>query len=355
MKELRPLVWKEKRLFVIDQRLLPHQERWIELKDERDVYKAIKDMVIRGAPAIGIVAAFGFLLGAKRILSSNPQKDLEHLKEIAQYLKSARPTAVNLSWAIDRMLERYHKLLSTGEIKKKGMINELEKEASNILREDIETNRKIGYYGNRLVPNKANILTHCNAGALAVGGYGTAIGVIRAAFESGKDITVFVDETRPYLQGARLTSYELKKLGIKHYIITDNTAGFLMQKGKIDLVVTGADRIVKNGDTANKIGTYSIAVLAKENKIPFYIAAPISTFDFDKEEGSEIPIEERNEDEVLIIAGKRIAPRGARALHLGFDVTPAKYIKAIITERGIIYPPFRKNIQKLQKKLVRKM
>ncbi|MGC8928474.1 MAG: S-methyl-5-thioribose-1-phosphate isomerase [Myxococcota bacterium] len=347
MKELAPLIWKEKRLFVVDQRLLPHQERWIELKDEKDVYKAIKDMVIRGAPAIGIVAAFGFLLGVRNLKLSDDDKLRIRIREIGEYLRSARPTAINLSWAIERMLKRTLKWLAN---KRGSLITILESEATSILREDIKTNRRIGYFGNRLIPEKATILTHCNAGALAVGGYGTAIGVIRSAFESGKEITVFVDETRPYLQGARLTSYELKRLGIRHYIITDNTAGYLMNRKLVDLVITGADRIVRNGDTANKIGTYSIAVLAKENKVPFYIAAPISTFDLTKESGEEIPIEERDSEEVLNISGRRIAPRGVRALHLGFDVTPAKYIKAIITEKGIIYPPYRRNILKIRER-----
>ncbi len=347
MKELTPLVWKNRRLYIIDQRLLPHKTKWVKLRDHNDVYRAIRDMLIRGAPAIGIVAAFGFCLGFRSVKTEDREVLKERITEIADLLGSARPTAVNLRWAVNRMLGLTAKLLPDKKKSIKEIEHILEKEALNILREDIETNRKIGRYGSRLIPKGASILTHCNAGALAVGGYGTAIGVIRRAFEEKKDITVFVDETRPYLQGARLTSYELKSLGIRHFVITDNTAGFLMKLRKIDLVITGADRIVRNGDTANKIGTYSLAVLAKENRIPFYIAAPLSTFDISLETGYEIPVEERSGDEVLNIMGRSIAPKGVTALHFGFDVTPAGYISAIITERGIVYPPYRKNIKKL--------
>ncbi|MCX7944894.1 MAG: S-methyl-5-thioribose-1-phosphate isomerase [Deltaproteobacteria bacterium] len=346
MRELSPLRWRDKRLYIIDQRLLPAKEKWVELKDERDVFFAIRDMQIRGAPAIGIVAAFGFLLGLRRLKFRSRKYVVKKLRHIHRFLGSARPTAINLMWALNRMLKRAESLLVEDRYQFEDIIKIVESEAINILNEDVKVNRMIGKNGNQLIPTSASILTHCNAGALAVGGYGTAIGVIRSAFEEGKNITVFVDETRPYLQGARLTSYELKKLGIRHFVITDNAAGFLMRLGKIDLVITGADRIVRNGDTANKIGTYSLAVLAKENKIPFYVAAPLSTFDMDLKDGSRIPVEERSSEEVVVIAGKRIAPKGIKAIHLGFDVTPAKYIDAIITERGIIYPPYKKNIIK---------
>jgi len=351
MKELCPLIWKGGRLFVIDQRVLPHKEVWLELKSDRDVYRAIRDMVIRGAPAIGIVAAFGILLKARTMGNRNIKGFMKGIVESVGYLRKARPTAVNLEWALMRMKKKAEEAVSRGE-DLKGVIEALEREAIEILREDIEINRRIGFYGNEVVPVKARILTHCNAGALAVGGYGTAIGVIRAAFETGKDITVFVDETRPYLQGARLTAYELKRLGIRHYIITDNAAGYLMQKGEVDLVVTGADRIALNGDTANKIGTYSLAVLAKENNVPFYIAAPLSTFDITKKSGSEIPIEERGEREVLYINGKPIAPKGSKARHIAFDVTPSRYITGIITPEGILRPPYYKSIKKLFKSKV---
>lgn len=346
MVDVQPLIFRDNRLFIVDQRLLPGREKWIELKNEVDVARAIRDMLIRGAPAIGIVAAFGFYLGFRSLKIKDRKKIKIRLIKISKLLKSTRPTAVNLMWAIDRMLNKALFFLLDKKIDIEYVKRMLEKEAIDILEEDKVVNRKIGMSGSKLISKKANILTHCNAGALAVGGYGTAIGVIRAAFEQGKDITIFVDETRPYLQGSRLTSYELKKYGIRHYVITDNTAGFLMQRGKIDLVITGADRIVRNGDTANKIGTYSIAVLAKENNIPFYIAAPLSTFDLRLKNGNEIPIEERKGDEVLYISGSRIAPDGVKALHYGFDVTPARYITAIITERGIIYPPYMKNIIK---------
>ncbi len=347
MKELTPLIWRENRLFVIDQRLLPHREKWLELKTDRDVYNAIKSMVIRGAPAIGIVAAFGFVLKMKNIKSRRVADLKVELYNSANMLKSARPTAVNLRWAIERIFNKANSLLNKRCCTREDLYKRLEKEALKILEEDIKINRQIGKNGNRVVPRKATILTHCNAGALAVGGYGTAIGVIRAAFEYGKDITVFVDETRPYLQGARLTTYELKRLGIKHYLITDNMAGYFINKGDIDLIVTGADRIAQNGDTANKIGTYTLAVLAKENNVPFYIAAPSSTFDMRIEDGSKIPIEERDENEVLNISGRGIAAEGVRARHIGFDVTPAKYITSIITEKGIIRPPYKPNIKKI--------
>jgi len=347
MKEVKPLIWKSGRLYVIDQRMLPHTEKWIELETEKSVFVAIRDMIIRGAPAIGIVAAFGIVLRARALTQKNRERMMREINEAVEYLKSARPTAVNLEWALMRMKSKAEEILIRKDISLRDAARSLEEEALKILNEDIEINRKIGYYGNRVVPRKAKILTHCNAGALAVGGYGTAIGVIRAAFEAGKDITVFVDETRPYLQGARLTTYELKRLGIRHYLITDNTAGYLMQRGEVDIVVTGADRITSNGDTANKIGTYSLSVLAKENNIPFYIAAPLSTFDITKRDGKDIPIEERGEKEVLYINGKSIAPKGTRARHIAFDVTPARYISGIITQKGILRPPYQKSIRKL--------
>lgn len=346
MKEIAPLKWRGERLYIIDQRLLPHRERWIEMKSDRDVYNAIKDMVIRGAPAIGIAAAFGFVLKIKNIRSRETTAIKRELYNSAMLLKSARPTAVNLRWAVDRIYNKTTKTLNNNSYSIELLYRISKAEALNILREDIRANRMIGNYGNRLVPRKASILTHCNAGALAVGGYGTAIGVIRSAFEAGKDITVFVDETRPYLQGARLTTFELKRLGIRHFLITDSMAGYFIHKGDIDLVITGADRIAKNGDTANKIGTYSLAVLAKENDVPFYIAAPSSTFDLSIESGDKIPIEERDEREVLEISNKPITAKGIRARHIGFDVTPGRYIRAIITEKGIIEPPFIENISK---------
>ncbi len=324
---VKAFIWQPGRLKVLNQLKLPQREEWLTLTDYGEVAKAIKDMVVRGAPAIGCVAAYGFVLGVK-YQNKDP-------KEVYGTLKNTRPTAVNLFWSLDRMM----RALKEGK--------DLEEEARSIEREDYETNLKIGEYGNRLVPKKARILTHCNTGALATAGWGTALVVIRSAFKAGKDIFVWVDETRPYLQGARLTAWELLKEGIPHKIITDNTAGFLMAKGMVDLIVVGADRITLRGDVANKIGTYSLAVLAKEHKIPFYVAAPLSTFDPKLERGEEIPIEERSPEEVKNCFGCQIAPDGSDALHLGFDITPAELIDAIITERGIIERPNREKIEKL--------
>ncbi len=325
--EVKAFIWEPGRLRVLNQLKLPQKEEWLTLTDYGEVAKAIKDMVVRGAPAIGCVAAYGFVLGVKY-----QKKDP---KEVYETLKNTRPTAVNLFWSLDRMM----RALKEGK--------DIEEEARSIEREDYETNLKIGEYGNRLVPKKARILTHCNTGALATAGWGTALGVIRSAFKAGKDIFVWVDETRPYLQGARLTAWELLKEGVPHKIITDNTAGFLMAKGMVDLIVVGADRITLRGDIANKIGTYSLAVLAKEHKIPFYVAAPLSTFDPNLERGEEIPIEERSPEEVKNCFGCQITPDGSDALHLGFDITPAELIDAIITERGIIERPDREKIEKL--------
>jgi methylthioribose-1-phosphate isomerase len=325
--EVRAFVWKSGELKVLNQLKLPLQEEWLSLRGYREVAKAIKDMVVRGAPAIGCVAAYGFVLGVK-YEKAEPE-------EVFQTLKNTRPTAVNLFWA----LERVKKALESGK--------DVEEEAKAIEREDYETNLKIGENGNTLIPKGAKILTHCNTGALATAGYGTALGVIRSAFRSGKGIFVWVDETRPYLQGARLTAWELAKEGIPHKIITDSTAGFLMKRGLVDAVIVGADRITLRGDVANKIGTYSLAVLAKEHKIPFYVAAPISTFDPKLFSGEEIPIEERSGEEVKNCFGCPIAPAESEALHWGFDVTPAELIDAIITERGIIHKPTPEKVKRL--------
>ena len=325
--EVRAFVWKGGELKVLNQLKLPREEEWLSLRGYREVAEAIKDMVVRGAPAIGCVAAYGFVLGVK-YEKTEPE-------EVFQTLKNTRPTAVNLFWA----LERVKKALESGK--------DVEEEAKAIEREDYETNLKIGENGNALIPHGAKILTHCNTGALATAGYGTALGVIRSAFRSGKDIFVWVDETRPYLQGARLTAWELAKEGIPHKIITDSTAGFLMKRGMVDAVIVGADRITLRGDVANKIGTYSLAVLAKEHKIPFYVAAPLSTFDPKLFSGEEIPIEERGDEEVKNCFGCQIAPAESGALHWGFDVTPAELIDAIITERGVIYKPTPEKVKRL--------
>ncbi len=327
METVKAFVWESGKLRLLNQLKLPLKEEWLELTDYRQVAAAIKDMVVRGAPAIGCVAAYGFVLGVK-YNGENPQR-------VFETLKNTRPTAINLFWALERML----KALKGGK--------DIEKETRSIEREDFETNLKIGQNGAKLIPKGARILTHCNTGALATAGWGTALGVIRSAYREGKDILVWVDETRPYLQGARLTAWELVKEKIPHRIITDNTAAFLMKRGLVDLVIVGADRITLRGDVANKIGTYNLAVLAKEHKIPFYVAAPISTFDPKLLSGEEIPIEERSPGEVKNCFGCQIAPAESDALHLGFDVTPAELIDAIITERGIIEKPNEEKIKGL--------
>lgn len=313
---MRTLEWKDNKLKIIDQLELPHKLKFLYLKTYKDVVKAIKDMNVRGAPAIGVTAAYGCVLAGKK------------LKQAAKELIASRPTAVNIQWAVNKMLQ----------FAKEG--KDLLAEAHKMAEEDIEINKKMGAYGAKLIKNGMSVLTHCNAGALATVDFGTAVGVIRAAHEQGKKFHVFTGETRPYLQGARLTAWELKQMGVDYHLITDNMVGHFMQRGEIDLVVTGADRVARNGDTANKIGTYSIAVLAKEHKIPFYIAVPFSTIDPKTKSGKDIKIEERNADEVVIINGKRIAAKGTPVRYPAFDVTPAKYITGYITEKGILRPPF---------------
>ncbi|NPB08134.1 MAG: S-methyl-5-thioribose-1-phosphate isomerase [Aquificae bacterium] len=317
VSEVRAFLWKGDSLLLLDQRKLPQKEVWLELKDYREVARAIRDMVVRGAPAIGCVAAYGFVLGLKKG---------EEPEEVYETLKNTRPTAYNLFWALDRVMRAY----------KEG--RNPEEEARAIEREDYEANRKMGEFGNKLVPERARILTHCNTGALATAGWGTALGVIRTAHRSGKEILVWVDETRPYLQGSRLTAWELLREGIPHRIITDSTAGFLMKRKAVDMVIVGADRITRRGDVANKIGTYSLAVLAKEHGIPFYVAAPSSTIDLSVESGEEIVIEERSEREVKFCGECPVAPEGSPAYHIAFDVTPAELVTAIITERGVFKP-----------------
>ena len=312
-----PLRWAGDRLQLLDQRLLPNEEKWIDCRDEQDVSNAIRDMVVRGAPAIGVAAAFGMALAAK----------IGHdLDAAADVLKRSRPTAVNLAWAVDRMLTVPPETF--------------EAEAESILREDVANNMAMGRFGAELLGSSATVLTHCNAGALATGGYGTALGVIRAAVDGGKKIAVFANETRPYLQGARLTAWELQRDGIDVTLITDNMAGHFFQQGRFDAAIVGADRIAANGDTANKIGTYTVAVLAAAHGVPFYVAAPISTIDISCPNGAAIPIEERSAEEVSMMQGNRIAPIGVAVRHPAFDVTPAKLITAIITERGVLRAPY---------------
>ena len=329
---------------MIDQTRLPSEKVFVDCQTIEEVGHAIKTMVIRGAPAIGVAAAMGVSLGADSINTSNFEEFYQELERKCDLLGQSRPTAVNLAWAINRMKQvtQENKLLPIPELKSR-----LKEEALTILKEDITTNQAMGQHGQTLVKNNSVILTHCNAGALATAGFGTALGVIRAAVNIGKNIKVIANETRPFLQGARLTAWELKEDNIPVKLITDNMCGFFMSKNEIDLVVVGADRIAANGDVANKIGTYMVAVLAKENNIPFYVAAPVSTLDFSLVSGAEIPIEERSSDEVIKINQKQISPEGIEAAHPAFDITPNHLISAIITENGIAKAPFKKSLKAL--------
>jgi methylthioribose-1-phosphate isomerase len=336
--------WDGMHIRMVDQRKIPSKIDWYICRGYKDVIKAIEKMVIRGAPAIGVAGAMGLALGAYSIRSKSKATFLNRFKEITDEMLLARPTAVNLRWAIERMESLVKKMVEqpVNEIK-----FALKQESEKILAEDIEINRMIGKNGQGLIPNRATILTHCNAGALATGGYGTALGVIRAAFRNGKDIQVIADETRPWLQGLRLTAFELMEEKIPVSVIVDNAAGFLMRKKMINLVITGADRIAVNGDVANKIGTYQVAVLAKTNRIPFYVAAPLSTIDPTIKNGDMIPVEERNPEEIIKFGKLQIGPSGVHALNPAFDITPAKYVSAIITEKRIIRPPFTRRIKEL--------
>jgi methylthioribose-1-phosphate isomerase len=340
----RTIEWRDDKVIMIDQTRLPGAEVYNEYADYRGVADAIKGMIIRGAPAIGVAAAMGVALGAREIVADNFDSFQQQLTIVCDVLAKTRPTAVNLFWAIDRM----QRVAESNRDKDLDTLREILKaEAIRIEAEDLQICRSIGTNGAALIPDKAVILTHCNAGGLATAGYGTALGVIRAAHEAGKNIQVFADETRPWLQGARLTCWELMKEQIPVTLISDNMAGFFMNKGEITCCVVGADRIAANGDTANKIGTYSVAVLAKENNIPFYVAAPVSTFDLTLTSGADIPIEERQAHEVTHIQGFPLAPAGVRVRNPAFDVTPARYISAIITERGVVTGDYQKNLRAL--------
>ena len=343
---LPTIQWEKDKVIMIDQRKLPDEEVYVKCTDFNQVAEAIENMVIRGAPAIGVAAAFGVAIG---VMNIDEKTNLdEEFNRIYQRLEKTRPTARNLFWALERMKETFlkNRNLSLSELKEI-----LVQKALLIEDDDIKINKRIGFLGKELIKDGQSVLTHCNAGALATAGYGTALGVIRAAFHDGKDITVYADETRPLLQGARLTCWELDKDNIPVILITDNMAGYFMQKGTISLVITGADRIARNGDTANKIGTYSLAVLAKEHGLPFYIAAPLNTVDFDLLNGSEIPIEERNPSEVRNIRDCPISLPHIEVRNPAFDVTPAKLISAIITEKGIARPPFEKSLEEIRKKI----
>ncbi len=336
---VKTIEWKDDRVVMLDQRLLPHREVYRVCRDYGQVADAIREMVIRGAPAIGVAAAMGVALGALKAPEKTFDRDFERILLI---LGKTRPTAVNLFWALGRMRQVYSENRSRGvDLVKRA----LRDEAQKIYKDDIAANKQIGRNGASLLRNAKQIMTHCNAGALATAGYGTALGVIRALKESGKEFEVFVNETRPFLQGARLTAWELKKEKIPATLITDSMAGYLMQQGRVDAVIVGCDRVAANGDVANKIGTYTIAVLARRHGIPFFVAGPTSSIDVNCPSGKDIPIEHRDAKEVSHIFGKAVAPKGMRVLNPAFDVTSQDLITAIITEKGVINPPYQPNIR----------
>ncbi len=330
---------------MVDQLVIPYEYKLVDIKTSNEMFNAIKTMIVRGAPAIGIAGAHGMALAALEISQKTTKKDefLKLLKEKAEFLKSARPTAVNLMWAVDKQ----YSLVKNASASVNEMVQMLIDNGIVLENEDIEINKKIGDNGAELVPKKgATILTHCNAGALATVGYGTALGVVRSAFAKDNTIQVFADETRPRQQGARITTFELVMDNIPVTLITDGMSGYFMNKGMIDMVVVGADRIAANGDTANKIGTYNLAIVANYHNVPFYIAAPLSTIDTSIETGKDIPIEERDHEEVTHINGKSICADGVKVINPGFDVTPHELVKGIITEKGVLYPPYNESIKK---------
>jgi methylthioribose-1-phosphate isomerase len=332
---------------LLDQRRLPREEVFIETTDYRDIIEAIRTLAIRGAPAIGVAAAMGAALGALTLKTEDPKEFQIQFTYICREIAAARPTAVNLFWALDRMqaVAQEHAAAPLADLKAR-----LVGEAQTMLKEDDTTNRHMAQHGQVVINDGHRVLTHCNTGALATGAYGTALGVMRAAWEAGKRFSVWVDETRPLLQGARLTTWELGKLGIPYTLIPDGAAATLMHQGRVDLAIVGADRIAGNGDTANKIGTYSVAVLARHHGIPFYVAAPLSTFDFSLTDGGQIPVEERAPEEVTRLYGQEVAPSEAAALNLAFDVTPNELISGIITEAGIARPPYSSSLKAWRQK-----
>ncbi len=338
---MKTIEWCKSCVRILDQRKLPLSTEFLECKDYREVASAIKTLAVRGAPAIGVAAAMAMVLSIKECREEREQL-VKKLEEAHRTLAATRPTAVNLMWALDRMMKRAQETKGSTEELKAALMEE----AVLIADEDERMCRAIGESGAKLIEDGDGVLTHCNAGSLATFGYGTALGVLRSAHRSGKKIHVYVDETRPLLQGARLTSWELKAEGIPFTLITDSMAGYFMKKGVIQRIIVGADRIAANGDAANKIGTYSVAVLAHAHNIPFYVAAPYSTVDFSIENGDRIIIEERSHDEVTTLGGTRIAPPGIEVANPAFDVTPHRYISAIITDKGIITPPFGENLKK---------
>ncbi len=340
---IRPVEWRNGAVVLLDQRLLPAQEVYRVYRDYREVARAIKDMVVRGAPAIGVTAAMGIALGMR---TARPREFARSFDRICKRFAATRPTAVNLFWAIERMRTVFE---ASPERNPEVVREILLQEALSIHDEDIANNRAMGQFGAPLMPKRGTVLTHCNAGALATAGYGTALGVIRAARDSGKLLNVIADETRPFLQGSRLTAWELKRDKIPVTVITDNMSGHLFKSGAIDAVVVGADRVAANGDAANKIGTYTVAVLAARHKVPFYVAAPVSTVDPNSATGDDIPIEDRPSREVTHIAGEQMTPRGVKVANPAFDVTPNDLIAAIITDRGVARPPYTRSLAKLLK------
>ena len=342
--KIKTIEWVNDCSRMVNQTLVPYEYKMVDIKTSRDMFDAIRNMIVRGAPAIGIAGAHGVVLAAMEIEKKTQDKTefLAELQKHAEYLKSARPTAVNLMWAVDKQLElAKNSTKSIAEI-----VEDLKENGIKLENEDVEINKKIGDFGAELVKKGATILTHCNAGALATVGYGTALGVVRSAFAKDNTIQVFADETRPRLQGARITTFELITDGIPVTLITDGMSGYFMKKGMIDMVVVGADRIASNGDTANKIGTYNLAIAAKYHNIPFYVAAPLSTIDTSINSGDEIPIEERGHEEVTHINGKSICAEGVKVINPGFDVTPHELISGIITEKGVLYPDYKESIRR---------
>src|ERR1035437_3479549 len=344
---IKTVEWSEAGVVLIDQTKLPTEEVYVTCRTYEEVATAIKDMIVRGAPAIGVTAAMGIALGVRDSKASTLSELRQAFGSICRAMGETRPTAVNLFWAIRRMQRKFEELsnMPLAVVRKEMVL-----EAQRMHLEDIAANQAMGRNGAVLMPSEGGVLTHCNAGALATAGYGTALGVIRAAIESGKKIHVFADETRPFLQGARLTAWELMKDGIPTTVISDNMAGAMMQQGKIGAIVVGADRIAANGDVANKIGTYSVAVLAKDNNIPFYVAAPISTLDLTLPSGERIPIEQRAASEVTQVLGRQVAPDGIVVQNPAFDVTPARYVAAIITERGVARAPYEESLRELEER-----
>ena len=337
--------WQDDVIVMVDQRKLPGQEIYVRCRTAQDVARAIRTMVIRGAPAIGVAAAMGIALGVRRSSAKGTRQLAVDFQKVCDMMAATRPTAVNLFWAIDRMKRAFSEAAQAGASADE-IAARLDAEARHIHDEDVASCRAMGGYGAVVLPDGARVLTHCNAGALATAGYGSALGVVRAAVEQGKRIAVIADETRPFLQGARLTAWELLRDGIQTTVITESMAGPLMRAGEIDLVVVGADRIAANGDTANKIGTYTVAVLAHEHKLPFYVTAPLSTIDLATPDGERIPIEERDQREVTHLGPSRLTPIGAKIRNPAFDVTPHRYITGIITDKGIIRPPYTETLKR---------